>query len=730
MVANGMGIGGAETHIIELCRALQAKGHAVAVAAPDGVYTSKLREYRISTHTLCAFDGSIQSFLKQICSLYQIIGFVRPDVVHAHARPCALACDLLCKALHVPLVTTAHLPFCGCIHLSRWGDATLAVSDDIAAHLQTYYHIPRGQIKKTVNGIDCDVFSPMEQDRCKRILVHVSRLDPDRSQTAELLVQIAPRLYHDGLCRKLIIIGDGADRQKLALAAERVNRALGRDFVCMAGASNHIADVLRQCSVFVGVSRAALEAMACACPVILCGNEGYGGLLQQDYLDHFAKENFCCRSAGKPTGDKLYQDIKCAILMRPAEKSEWGRTLRHYVLRCYTPRRMAEDAEEVYQTALRLHRLPRVFVCGYHGYGNIGDDYALQKLLPILKQEAGSVTLLSRTPQNSRIDYGTKTLHRYRLLSLARAVKTGDLFLLAGGNLLQNQTGNRSLAYYLTVCGIAAIKGGRVGIVCGGIGELKGGCAQKIVGNLLRHCSPLLLRTPFDVAEAKKLASRSEPMCLHDASLAAVPTSLPKKRLPYVIVALRQPRQADSIKKTAMYVRQFCQKQGCRALFLPFHPQKDMAYLCQLAKYVPHSRIAYCSSAEQAMSVIAGGRCTITTRLHACYFSLLVGTPCLFLRYDEKTDAHVELLNRYAKRENFRSPVIKIIKMADALSVNVCLPTQIGGRKIPKELMFDRSFLRRAVRHEIRQGMRRADVSAPLFPLWSKVFFWTRDPKN
>ena len=48
MIANGMDIGGAETHILELCTALSEKGHSVAVASPFGTYTKELRKRGIT----------------------------------------------------------------------------------------------------------------------------------------------------------------------------------------------------------------------------------------------------------------------------------------------------------------------------------------------------------------------------------------------------------------------------------------------------------------------------------------------------------------------------------------------------------------------------------------------------------------------------------------------------------------------------------------------------------
>ncbi len=733
MVANGMDIGGAETHIIELCRALQARGHKIFVASPEGVYTALLQSCGISTYKMDAFDGSVCSLVKQAHQLKNIILHVMPDVVHAHARPCALICDVLCHALRVTFVTTAHLPFqrkYKCSGLSRWGQGTLAVSQDIAEHLKKYDGVPYRQIKVTVNGIDCRRFFPSQCQEQVKNLVHVSRLDQDRAQTAAMLINIAPQIYKEKRCRQLIIVGDGSEKAILDRSANRINRMLGCDFVVMAGASDHIADILQCCDVFVGVSRAALEAMSCGCPVVLCGNEGYGGFLQPHLLDAFATENFCCRSLAAPTEEILLQDVKYALTLSGEKRNQIGMAMREYVLSHYTPARMAEDAEGVYRSALRINNTPRIIICGYHGYGNLGDEFALKKILPSLCKMAGGVTLLSRTPKQSRKEYGVHAFHRYRLFTLAKLVNKEDILLLTGGNLLQNQTGNLSLAYYLTVAIIVLARGGRVGIMGGGIGEIRGKTAHHVLQRLLAHCSPVLLRTPQDVRLAKQLAPKCHPQCVYDASLMHRFFSSNVKKQPYITVALREPREKNSEKKTALHIHAFCQKHGCRALFLPFHPQKDVAYLFRLAKLVPNSKIVLCASPEKAMDIISRGRCTVTSRLHACYFSLLTGTRCLFFRYDEKAEAHARLLIQQAKRLNISSPVTMLSTMEQICYVSILPSSSESYTRIRNRLSARQSSCFHEVQRELQQDKRHEALPAPPFPRPSKLFSLIHGLKN
>ena len=59
------------------------------------------------------------------------------------------------------------------------------------------------------NGIDTDNFVP--KGGAEQKIVHISRLDLDRSKTAELLIALAPELAKLDLCQNIMIVGNGDD---------------------------------------------------------------------------------------------------------------------------------------------------------------------------------------------------------------------------------------------------------------------------------------------------------------------------------------------------------------------------------------------------------------------------------------------------------------------------------------------------------------------------------------
>lgn len=159
--------------------------------------------------------------------------------------------------------------------LSNWGERTLAVSEDIRDYLVRQYNVPQEHITLTINGIDTDKFSPAltGETVCREfdlgdgpVIAHVSRLDPETVYTARQLVELAPALCRDYPGLRILIVGGGGAFEPLKAQAEEVNRKLGRSCVILTGPRTDVNQLVAACQLFVGVSRAALEAMAACKP--------------------------------------------------------------------------------------------------------------------------------------------------------------------------------------------------------------------------------------------------------------------------------------------------------------------------------------------------------------------------------------------------------------------------------------------------------------------------------
>lgn len=365
MALMGLDIGGAETHVTELSKELKRRGHNIIVASNGGVYEKELESFGIKHYKVPLQNKQPNNIISSVSLLKKIIKDEKIDIVHSHARIPSFLLGKIQKKMKFPFVTTAHWVFTtkyGLKYITDWGQKTLAVSEDIKKYLMDNYNIPEKDITVTVNGIDTEKFSkkaPGEELKKEfgimdgeKTIVYVSRMDTDRSLVAHQLISAIDSLYPiiDGL--KCIIVGDGNDFEEVKKEAEEVNKKYGKNVIVLAGKRTDIDKIIAFADLFVGVSRAALEAMASEKPSIIAGNEGYIGLFNEDKLSVSLQTNFCCRGQKPSETEVLTQEIANYFGLWDEEKERIAKYSREIVLENYSVKRMADDAEKVYKEAM------------------------------------------------------------------------------------------------------------------------------------------------------------------------------------------------------------------------------------------------------------------------------------------------------------------------------------------------------------------------------------------
>ena len=163
MAAMSMGLGGAETHVFELSRALASRGHDVTVASAGGIYAEKLKEFGVKHEKIPLGSKDPFAVMRAFSLLSRLMERERFDIVHAHARIPAFVCGKLRKKYGFAFVTTVHFDFRVTPLLRRisdWGERTLAVSEDLLESAAAKYGLARENSAVIRNGIDTERFSP------------------------------------------------------------------------------------------------------------------------------------------------------------------------------------------------------------------------------------------------------------------------------------------------------------------------------------------------------------------------------------------------------------------------------------------------------------------------------------------------------------------------------------------------------------------------------------------
>lgn len=694
MATMGLDIGGAETHIVELAKELKNQGHDIAIVSNGGVYVPEIEAAGIRHYAAPLNRRSLPAMLRGRRLLREIIDRERPDLVHAHARIPAFLCGGICRRKKVPFVTTAHWVFdtSGVLrYLTNWGERTVAVSDDIRDYLIREYSLPVDHITVTINGIDTEKFSPARTgaevirefhlDPDRPILSYVSRMDEDRALVAGQLIEIASELDRALPGIQLLIAGGGNVFDRLRARAEEVNAQMGRRCVTMTGPRTDINEIVAAGDLFVGVSRAALEAMAAGKPVIVAGNEGYHGLFTPDKLDEARAGNFCCRGLPLSQPETLLNDVVSAFGLPPEQKAELGACGRQVIFDYYSVRRMAADCLSVYEQVRR--RKYRVVMSGYYGFGNAGDDAILDSIQQAIQAASDdiAVTVLSNDPELTHRQYGLDAVPRFRMLRVFSALRRGDVLLSGGGSLLQDTTSTRSLLYYLSVIRCAQWLGKPVMLYANGIGPVRKPANRRRVRRVVERAALVTLRDHASALELKQMGITRPAVVTADPVFHLEPagearclellrtSGLPEGKA-FVAVSVRDWHDVgDFFPQLARLCDHLRAAHGLEVLFLLMQPSRDRGATALVRERMdePSYVLDAPTTPRELMGVLGQARLCLAMRLHTLIFAARMAVPSLGLVYDPKVASYLNELDLPAAGDVEHFDGDEAIRRADAL---------------------------------------------------------------
>ncbi len=322
--------GGSGVVATELAKVLAKKGHKIHVLS----YSRPARLETLDTN-ITYHEVSINSYplfeyppyaLALASQMVNLIEYENLDLLHVHyALPHATSAYLAKQIMMergktVPIVTTLHGTDITLVgkdpsykHVVEFSidksDGVTAVSDYLKEETYLNFDIKQ-DIKVIPNFIDLDRFQKSNKSHFKKaicpdgekVVVHVSNFR--KVKRVPEVITVFSKILEQGIEAKLLLVGDGPDRQK----AEQQCRDLG---ICehtrFLGKLDEVEEVLSIADLFLIPSGsetfglAALEAMSCSVPVIssnigglpevnIEGETGY--LCDLDDIDCMAKHAF------------------------------------------------------------------------------------------------------------------------------------------------------------------------------------------------------------------------------------------------------------------------------------------------------------------------------------------------------------------------------------------------------------------------------------------------------
>jgi 1,2-diacylglycerol 3-alpha-glucosyltransferase len=309
-------VNGVVTAIKQAEKYLQKLGHEVFVVCPktSGVtypdYVYALRSFTFKPYP--EYRGALPS-----PRLLKWVKEKNPDIIHIHTPVSVGLLGLkIAKLLSKPTIATYHtlmeeyfklyfIPK----KLERRKMVEILSEKFIKKYTKFFYNrvdvviVPSSEIKRILEecgvkrpiyviptGIDTKTFKPLKSKRNEKTILWVGRLGKEKS--LDILLQAFKVLSEKYSGLKLMIVGDGPDRKRLEELAKKLG--INTEFTGYVP-NEKLPEIYSSAYVFVSPSvtetqgLTVLEAMACACPVVVANALGFKDYVKHGYNGFFAK---------------------------------------------------------------------------------------------------------------------------------------------------------------------------------------------------------------------------------------------------------------------------------------------------------------------------------------------------------------------------------------------------------------------------------------------------------
>jgi lipopolysaccharide/colanic/teichoic acid biosynthesis glycosyltransferase/glycosyltransferase involved in cell wall biosynthesis len=354
--------GGAQSHVLALCQALQKQVNFTVVIGGPVEQSALGRDLHALGITVCPMPHMVESLnpFKLWPAVKQLIGLIEafpPDIIHAHSAIAGLASRLACKSTARPVVYTVHgfgfkpeVPLMRRMAsalaermLARWTTQMICVSKhernlafDLAIDPERVHIIANGIAPLPTTEVPEQTPSPLPR------LIMVARMKSPKRH--DLLLQALAQVRNTlGVELPVTFTGDGPLNAKLHAQA----KALNLQNITWTGDVNHVSELLAQHDVFVllsdheGMPITVLEAMRAGLCVLASDLPG----IREQINTH--QDGLLVANTPDAVAEQLVR-----LMREPHLRQRLGRAAQAVFNTSFTQAQMSSRVFEVYETCL------------------------------------------------------------------------------------------------------------------------------------------------------------------------------------------------------------------------------------------------------------------------------------------------------------------------------------------------------------------------------------------
>lgn len=304
--------------------------------------------------------------------------------------------------------------------------------------------------------------------------------------------------------------------------------------------------------------------------------------------------------------------------------------------------------------------MKKVFIFGYYGFKNCGDDAILESIINNLKnvRDDLEISVLTYVAQHTKKAHGVTPVSRSKLRNIIRNIKDCDLLISGGGSLLQDVTSSRSLIFYLGLIFIARLYKKKVMFYCNGYGPVKRKLNRILIKKIINKVDLITLRDEESGKELKKLGITENVVVAADAAFTMEPSD--KERIDEIAdiegitgdkdvigISVRRWTNDQRTKHVISKTIDYLSSNNKKVVLIPMKYPDDVEFsleIQQMCEFKPHVIENYYSPRE-VLGIIGRFKMLIGIRLHALIFAAIANVPVVGIEYDPKINGFLKLID-------------------------------------------------------------------------------------
>ena len=302
-----------------------------------------------------------------------------------------------------------------------------------------------------------------------------------------------------------------------------------------------------------------------------------------------------------------------------------------------------------------------VFLFGYYGFENTGDEAILQVIVQQFRRVLPEVKLTALTykAKDTIEKYGINAVSRNHFKDVIDTIKSSDFVISGGGSLLQDVTSSRSLIYYLAIIYLAKRLGKKTMFYGNGFGPITKPSNRKLAKRIVDKVDIITVRDCKSKEELRLLGVKKDITITADVTFAM---DLPPKE---IVETIYRNEGIDKTKKIAgisvrkwygQYVYKEVIARICEDLidknyevvFVPMQYPEDVHISKEIADLMSEKPkiIEGKYNPKETMGIIGELDLLIGMRLHSLIFAAIAAVPMIGLEYDPKILSFLDLVKQ------------------------------------------------------------------------------------